>query len=996
MLAETNLRAGRHIILLRVRSWILILALAGLAVFPSPAAAELEGQTVAAIEFEPRSQPLTPEQRQERLTVQVGQPLHARQVAQSIRNLFATGRYTEIAADTVAVEGGVRLVFRTQRGYFIGEVDVTGVPAPPSRIQLINAANLKLGEPYWPNDIAVARQSIRELLAENGFPLASINVREEEHPESQQVDIVFEVTPGTRAGIGNLIVVPGAAGAEPPLTAEQVRRITGWSPGKDLTQRRLLRGLDRLQKYYQRRDYWQQEARIVARPFNPDTNQIDLVLHLVPGPRLLVRVEGSNISQKQLRRYVPVFEEGMVDEDLLAEGERNLRDYLQTQGYFSAEINHSIERRDEELIQVVYRVTPGPRQRLVRVAIAGNRYFDRETIQERMLIQERNLDLRRGRFSESLLERDKEVIRDLYRSNGFRGIEVTSRVEQNALGEQGNLAVFFQIHEGRQTRVEELTITGAEKIPQERFYYQLASVGGQPFSEVNVATDRDLILAEYFNAGYQDADLVWTPTPTDDPYAVRIEYTIREGDPLYVRQTIVSGLEYASPALVERQIQIRPDEPLSQGDMFETQRRLYDLGIFAKVDVGLQNPSGDERSKNVLLQLEESRRWTLGFGGGAEFARIGGDEGTSPLGEASFSPRATIELTRLNVRGIGHTLSLRTRFSNLQQRALITYQAPRWTGSDRWHMTISGLLDTSREFRTFKGRRLEGAMQLRHQLSKPSTALYRFTYRRTVIDEIRTSAFLNPLDSETVRVGLVSGTYIQDRRDDPTNATRGLFNTVDLSLANGAWGSEADFFRFLGQNSTYHRLRGRVVLARTLQMGLMIPTGSFDEGAGTIRREFLPDPRIPLSERFFSGGANTHRGFPINQSGPRDPITGFPIGGGAQFLNSVELRFPLRWQNMGGVLFHDVGNVYSKLSRVSLGSEQKSVEQNGLTVFDYDYMVHAVGVGLRYRTPIGPVRLDFGYSVNPPRFAVEDAAGGPPQIQRISHFQFHFSVGQTF
>jgi outer membrane protein assembly factor BamA len=99
---------------------------------------------------------------------------------------------------------------------------------------------------------------------------------------------------------------------------------------------------------------------------------------------------------------------------------------------------------------------------------------------------------------------------------------------------------------------------------------------------------------------------------------------------------------------------------------------------------------------------------------------------------------------------------------------------------------------------------------------------------------------------------------------------------------------------------------------------------------------------------------------------------------------------------MGGVLFHDAGNVYSKLGRISLGAEQKSTVQDGLTVFDYDYMVHAVGVGLRYRTPIGPVRLDFGYSINPPRFAVEDAAGGPAQIQRISHFQFHFSVGQTF
>jgi outer membrane protein assembly factor BamA len=517
-----------------------------------------------------------------------------------------------------------------------------------------------------------------------------------------------------------------------------------------------------------------------------------------------------------------------------------------------------------------------------------------------------------------------------------------------------------------------------------------------------VATDRELILAEYFNAGYQDADLVWTPVPTSDPNRMKVEYTIREGEALFVQRPIVSGLVHTSPALVDKQIQIRRDEPLSQGDMFETQRRLYDLGIFARVDVGLQNPEGREDAKNVLLQIEESRRWTVGVGGGAEFARIGGDDVTSPLGDASFSPRVTFEVTRLNVRGIGHTFSLRTRFSDLQQRGLLTYEAPRWTGSDRWHMTISGLLDTSRDVRTFRGRRLEGAFQLRQQLSKPSTAFYRFTYRRTAIDEVLVSPFLNPLASQTVRVGLLSGTYIQDRRDDPTNATKGMFNSVDLSFASGWWGSQPDFFRFLGQNSTYHRVSGRVVFARTLQLGLMLPWGSFGDTAGPVDPGdlgFNPDPGIPLSERFFSGGANSHRGFPINQAGPRDPETGFPIGGGAQFLNSMELRFPLRWQNMGGVLFHDAGNVYSKFGRISFRGNQRSVQSGGLTVFDFDYMVHAVGVGLRYRTPIGPVRLDVGYSLNPPRFVGQVAGPGGElvsQIQRISHVQFHFSVGQTF
>jgi outer membrane protein assembly factor BamA len=325
-------------------------------------------------------------------------------------------------------------------------------------------------------------------------------------------------------------------------------------------------------------------------------------------------------------------------------------------------------------------------------------------------------------------------------------------------------------------------------------------------------------------------------------------------------------------------------------------------------------------------------------------------------------------------------------------------------------MTVSGLLDTSRNVRTYTGNRAETAFQLRHRLSKPSTAFYRYTFRRTSIDEetLQIDPALIPLAAQPVRVALVSGTYIQDRRDDPTDSTRGIYNTVDLSLASGVWGSEPDFVRLLGQNSTYHRLGSKLVLARTFQLGLMFAGGNFFGGDPDTPPSMgpfsSPDPRIPLSERYYAGGANSHRGFSVNQAGPRDATTGFPIGGGAQLLNSVELRFPLVGENIGGVLFHDAGNVYSRPGMISLSPHQRSTPGQETTVFDFDYMVHAVGLGVRYRTPIGPIRLDLAYSINPPRFIGFEGTreqllrgeGGLRTQQRISHFQFHFSLGQTF
>jgi outer membrane protein assembly factor BamA len=157
------------------------------------------------------------------------------------------------------------------------------------------------------------------------------------------------------------------------------------------------------------------------------------------------------------------------------------------------------------------------------------------------------------------------------------------------------------------------------------------------------------------------------------------------------------------------------------------------------------------------------------------------------------------------------------------------------------------------------------------------------------------------------------------------------------------------------------------------------------------------EKNIPLPERLFSGGATTHRGFPENQAGPRDPVTGFPVGGKAILINQFEVRFPLLGENVGAVLFHDAGNVYESLDKLSLRVRQRAVT-------DFNYMVHAAGAGIRYRTPIGPIRVDLAYSINPPAFIgfkgtreeLLEGRGQRDVRQRINHFQFHFSLGQSF
>jgi outer membrane protein assembly factor BamA len=316
-------------------------------------------------------------------------------------------------------------------------------------------------------------------------------------------------------------------------------------------------------------------------------------------------------------------------------------------------------------------------------------------------------------------------------------------------------------------------------------------------------------------------------------------------------------------------------------------------------------------------------------------------------------------------------------------------------------LLFDGLFDRSFDILTFASRRLEGSLALKQRLSKSDTVFYRYSYRRVNVDAdtLKVSVQEYPLLSRPARVGMLGASFVRDRRDDPAESHRGMFLTFDGGISARQVGSEASFVRAILQFTSYHRVHRTWVLARNTQFGMAEPFGTpravqVLQPDGQETTVFTRD--LPLPERFFSGGSNSHRGFGVNQAGPRDPVTGFPIGGDALLMNSVELRFPLMGPNIAGVVFHDMGNVFDRLRDLSFRVRQKNLA-------DFNYLVQAAGVGLRYRTPIGPVRLDFAYSINLPSFygltgTVQQllAGGGRRDLNSLGHFQFCFSIGQTY
>lgn len=956
---------------------------------PIQAASELyEGKPIAAIRFDPETQPLKPDQLLALIPLRPGQPLRSSQVRDAIQRLYATGEYADISVDATLTGAGVSVKFLTKPAYFVGHVQVTGVPEPPTHGQLVVSTRLQLGAAYSEADMKRAADQLAEILKRNGFYHAGIKPETSFDDATQQVKIDYAVDPGKRARFDGVIATGRTERSTDSIihSTGWKRRPFGWFGWKAMNEKLVQTGLDGVRTWYTNHRRLLAKVTLDDLTYHPESNTVTPKLAIDSGPEVAVRVRGAKVSNGKMRTLLPIYQERTVDKDLLVEGTRDLTAFFQSQGYFDASVTYNIAQPPNGDQLIDYQVDKGVRHKIVTLEIQGNHFFDKETLRERMIVMPSSfLRYRYGRYSKQYLERDLNTLRDLYRGNGFREVEVTSREVDDYQGVKGHLAIFIDIKEGPQWFVSKLDFQGVTEADRPYLLSILHSTEGQSYSELNVASDRDSILDYYFNNGYPAAKFEFTSTPAAEPNRVALKFIVTPGDRVYVRGVLVSGLERTKRDLVDQRISLKPGDALSQNQITGSQRRLYDLGIFAKVNAAIQNPDGEEPTKYVLYSLEEAGRYFLNVGFGAELGRIGGGTTSldSPAGTTGFSPRISFGISRLNFLGLGHTLSLQTRLSTLEQRVLANYLAPQFKGNPNLNLQFSGLFDISHDVRTFSSRREEGSVQLGQKLTRANSVQYRYTFRKVnVLGTPLITPELIPLLSQPVRVGFFSMTFIQDRRDDPLDAHRGIYSTVDVALASSAFGSQTGFGRMIMQNSSYYQLRKGLVLARTTSFGLI------ERYAGLAQ--------IPLAERFFAGGATSDRAFPNFQAGPRDLVTGFPIGGNAQLFNTVELRFPLLGENIGGVLFNDMGNVYSRLSKISL-----RFHQNGLQ--DFDYGVQAFGFGIRYRTPIGPVRGDFSLSPNPPRFFGFQGTtnqllfgGGTQVVQRISVFQFHFSLGQAF
>lgn len=902
------------------------------------------------------------------VTQRAGQPYRQESVAESRAAIEATGQFSKVEVNVTPEAGGLRVEFILEPAYYIGILYFPGASKVFTYPQLLQAVNYPPEEPYEKERVEQGRASVERFLVRNGYFQSTVTTETQlDHPR-KLATVIYHVVLNKRARLGS-IVISGPAPEEQDRLIGALHSIRARLHGANIKEGQRydadrLRAAERfLQGTLGKQNYLANQVRLEPPRYDAATNRANLTFQVTAGPTVVVKVTGAHVSKRQLKKLVPIYEENSVDRELAAEGERNLVSKFQSKGYFDAKVTLHFTREPNE-IDLTYEVDRGRRYRMAKVQVTGNRHIDADDLKDQIVVQKARF-FSHGKFSQELLDRSVQNLEAYYQDQGFLDVKVTP----SAVEREPHVDVSFHIDEGPRTMVSAVTVEGNRSQPLAKLApHGLIMHSGVPYSGSRIKQDRNRIVAGYLDLGYPNATFRSTATPASGvPHRVNLVYEIDEGPHVNVAAVDYVGARHTRPQLLERSVTLNSGAPLSEGKLLESESNLYNLGIFDWASVSPKRPISDQSTEDVLVRVHEGKRNSLTYGVGFESTPRSGSLSTGVLilpglptvglpksftiiEKTIISPQGSIDYSRGNMFGRAQTASVSALASVLDQRLTFSYADPHFFGTN-WSSLLSVSGERTTQNPLFTARLGQASFQVSRPLNAAATKRlqFQYSYTRTTLTNLLILNFVPP-DDQSIHLSTLSASFVNDTRDKPLDAHRGVFQTLNLSVSPTWMGSTDNVARFFGQTAYYRELKPWMVWANNVRIGLVSSFG------GT---------HVPFSERFFSGGADSLRGFPLNGAGPQatallctaqnDPASctaqiAVPTGGHQLFIFNSEGRFPIPLKSgLGGVIFYDGGNVYEGINVSHFWSGYSNT----------------VGFGLRYQTPVGPIRVDIGHNLNP-------------------------------
>jgi len=1082
---------------------------------------DYEGRLIVSIELSFENSPADSESQAEfisLLKVAAGTEFSMVRVRDSLQSLFDSGRIgnarVEVVEEGRNKTGPIRLKFIVQRQVQIGDVrlelgPVTGSPVSTDELR----ARLNFVQPgtrLSKQLIARNADEIQVYLRDRGYLNANVDSTEQLDPRGVRATVTYKITPGEQAKVSAFALDIKGFNAAPVQNALTLKA------GVPFTRDSLASDVSRVKDAIIASGFLSPVLDDAHVERDPEKNTVSIVLKGVVGPKVNVTVKNYEISEKKQRDLLPVKREGSVDYSAIVEGARRLRNKLQEQGYFFAEVtgtctvvnaapqlgSNGTEETCQNLnpvaltgntVEINYDVEQGRRFRLADIRITGTNKLSYDDVESTLKSQKASaidlipyLGFGRGYTSIALLEQDRRTIEAFMRDLGYRRAQ--AQVLQGVSINGDDLIITFQVTEGPLTRIAGLEVKGNKIYTEKRIRDELHTVIGSPYSRSQARADGDRVSTLYAREGYMNARLEFSivelPKKNDEEQ-VRLVYSISdEGDKVFINQIIINGVTGSASHQQTKRKAILRAVPLKSGDVLrsdrlsDAERELYLTDAYRQVVIHTEQAgetSGGYKRRDVIIDVEEKKPNVMDYGGGYST-----DAGALGL----------FEISNVNLMNRLRQGAMRIRASGRQQLVRFEYLDPRFA---RYNDTQFAPLALSVEYqrdstitRFFRSAIDRGTMGIVQRLDENGNpinifgirvnepTINRFTVaaetQRVIDEKTHTIVFarysyedvrLFNLESlvvrpilepdRKVRLSKFGTSLVRDTRErcergllglrrggdeepgepgeicryNQVDATRGDFLSVDYSVSLRQLGGNISFNRFQLNYRRYYKMSAlrNTVFAGNVTLGLANLFNPQDrEGNGTIDEI---DRTLPISERFFSGGSTTLRGFNFEEAGPRQvviPLGEFrdqdenivflnpftvPVGGNALAVVNLEARVPLT-KVFQAVPFYDGGNVFRRVgdlfgkpdpTPVPPGDILAAINAHNLRA----HWTHTVGLGFRVQTPLGgALAIDYGFLLNPPEFLIPQRGpggilfDGTPAIYRLNRGHIHFRITQTF
>ena len=939
-----------------------------------------EGQNVSSSEL--AGQPdLNTESLVPLLAQKANQPFSQAKVDETVAALKQTGRFHDVQIQIRPEPAGVRVLFVLEPAVYFGVYSFPGAEKSFAYARLLQVAEYPPRGAYTAVDVATAQTALARFLQREGYFQAQVKTRVVTDKVHGLANVYFDTTLGRKAKFGT-VTLTGATPQDTALLQSKVHsfrarlRNSAIRTGKTYSLKTLQNATNYLQSSLMSKDHLDAKVKLISANYDASNNHANITFNVQSGPFIHVKVEGAHVWSRTKKKLLPVYQEVGIDPEIIQEGRKNLVSHFQSKGFFDAKVNVTTQTQpDGETI--LYQIVKGPRHKVKDVDIAGNQTLKEADLMSHVPVKKAHI-FSHGSYSENLVHTSVKNLQRVYQANGFSDVKVTPEVHNEA----GNITVTFRVVEGERDIVGAMQVQGNDT----QSLSVLAPKGlnlapGKPYSQMLAQEDRNTLMSNYLKLGYLNASFRQTAKPVDkDKHRLDVTYLIDEGPQVKTATVVTLGRGETHQALIDRVAPIPAKAPLREDDMLANETQLYNLGVFDWAEIDPRRRITTQSQEDVLVKVHEAKKNDLTYGFGFDVINRGGSvpsgtvavPGLPVVGlsknfktsqKTFYGPRALIEYTRKDLWGKAETLSFTALGARLDQRGQVAFTDPYFLGTN-WTSSINLGGEHDAQNPIFTSVIGQFGYQLQRPLNPDRTMniFLRYNYSQTGLTHLLLPELVPPSDQH-VRLSTLSATFVRDTRDFQLDAHKGIYETLEADFNPSALGSNFNFGKFLAQTAYYKSITPhKIIWANSVRVG-------FAEAFSG---------HVPLSQEFFTGGGNTLRGFPLNGAGPQrlvhtcpngdttncpDVITA-PVGGNQLFLVNSEFRIPVPLkQGLGIVPFYDGGNVFR-------------------TIGFHGQYTNTAGLGFRYATPVGPIRVDFGYNFN-----------APPGVKS---FQYFITIGQAF